>query len=48
MGQLNRMKAQGLQSLWSREALSNIIRKHEKAFANFGKNCDEILSELHI
>ena len=45
---LNRMKAQGAQSPRGRKALSKTIRKHEKAFANFGKNCDEILSELHI
>ena len=44
---LNRMKAQGAQSLRCRKA-SKIIQKHEKAFANFGRNCDEILSELHI
>ena len=34
---LNRMKAQGAQSLRCRKALSKIIRKHEKAFANFEK-----------
>ena len=45
---LNRMKAQGPKSLRCRKALSKIIQKHEKAFANFGRNCDEILSELHI
>ena len=38
---LNRMKAQGAQSLRCRKALSKIIRRHEKAFANFGKKCDE-------
>ena len=45
---LNRMKAKGAQSLRCRKALSKIIRRHEKAFAKFGRNCDEILSELHI
>ena len=45
---LNRMKAEGAQSLGCRKALSKIVRKHEKAFANFGKICHEILSELHI
>ena len=40
---LNRM-----QSFKCEKALSKIIRRHEKAFANFGKNCDEIFSELHI
>ena len=45
---LIRMKAQGPQSLMCRNALSKIIRRHEEAFVNFGKNCDEILSELHI
>ena len=45
---LNRMKAQGAQSLRCRQELSKIIRRHEKAFVNFGKNWDEILSELHI
>ena len=39
---LNRMKAQGAQSLRCRKALSKTIRRHEKAFANFGKNCYEI------
>ena len=34
---LNRMKAQVTQSLRCRKALSKIIRRHEKAFANFGK-----------
>ena len=38
---------QGAQSLRCRKSLSKIIRKHEKAFDNFGKNCDEILSKLH-
>ena len=37
---LNRMKVQGAQS--------KIIQRHEKAFTNFGKICDKILSELHI
>ena len=45
---LNRMKVQWAQSLRCRKALSKIIRRHEKAFANFGRNCDEIISELHI
>ena len=31
------MKAQGAQSLRCRKALSKIIQKHEKAFANFEK-----------
>ena len=43
---LNRMKVQGAQSFTCREALSEIIQGNEKAFANFGKNFDEILSEL--
>ena len=34
---LNRMKAQVTKSLRCRKALSKIIRRHEKAFANFGK-----------
>ena len=42
------MKAQWAQSLRCRKELSKIIRRHEKAFANFGKTWDEILSELHI
>ena len=45
---LNRMKAQVAQSLRCRKALSKIIRSHEKGFADFGRNCDEILSELPI
>ena len=45
---LNRMRAQGVQSLRCRKALSKIIRRHEKAFKSFGRNCDEILSELNI
>ena len=46
---VNRMKAQGAQSLRCRKPLSKNIRKHEKAFLkNFGINCDEILCELHI
>ena len=45
---VNRMKAQVAQSLRCRKSLSKIIRKHEKVFANFGKNCDEVPSELHI
>ena len=45
---LNRIKAEISKSLRCRKALSKTIRKHEKAFANFGRNCDEILSELHI
>ena len=43
----NRMKAQGAQSLTCRKALFKMIRRNEKAFANFGKNCEKILSELH-
>ena len=39
---LNRMKAKGAQSLRCRKALSKIIRRHEKAFVNFGRNCDKI------
>ena len=34
---LNRMKEQGAQFLRCR-----------KTFSNFGRNCDEILSELHV
>ena len=45
---LNTMKAQGPQSLRCRKALSKFIRRHEKAFANFGRYCNEVLSELHI
>ena len=36
------------QSLRWRKALCKIIRRYEKSFVNFGKNYDEILSELHI
>ena len=43
---INRMKAQRAQSRRCRKSLSKIIRTHEKVFANFGKNCDEIPSEL--
>ena len=43
---LKRMKAQDAQSFTCREALSEIIRGNKKAFANFGKKNDEILSEL--
>ena len=39
---LNRMKAQKAKSLRCRKALSKIIRRHEKAFVNFGRNCDKI------
>ena len=45
---LNRLKAQGAKSLRFRKALTTIIQRHEKVFPNFGKGCDEILSELHI
>ena len=45
---LSRMKAQGAQSLRCRKVLSKIIRRHEKMFPNFERNCFEILSELHI
>ena len=45
---LNRMKTQGAQSFRYRKALFKIIRRHEKVFANFGRNCFKILSELHI
>ena len=45
---LNRMKTQGAQSLTYRIALPKIIQGNEKAPANFGKNCDEILPELQI
>ena len=48
MGLLKRMKAQGAQPLRYRKVLSKIIERHEKAFANFGKKFDEILSELHF
>ena len=41
---LNRMKAQGAQSLRCRKTLSKIIRRHEKAFASFGRNSDEVLN----
>ena len=44
----NRIKAQSVQSLGCRKVLSKVIQRHEKAFANFVKNCDEIVSELHI
>ena len=44
---LNRIKTQRAPSLKRIKALSKTIRKHEKAFSNFGKNCAEILSELH-
>ena len=44
----NKIKAQSVQSLGCRKVLSKVIQRHEKAFANFGKNCDEIGSELHI
>ena len=37
---LNRMKAQGHNS--------SGVEKHEKALADFGRNCNEILSKLHI
>ena len=41
-------KENAMKKLWNcLKALSKIIRRHE-AFANFGRNCDEILSELHI
>ena len=42
MGMLNAMKAQGTQYARS------IIQRHKKAFSNFRKICDEMLSELHI
>ena len=45
---LNRIKAQGAQSLTCRKALSKIIRESEKVLANFGKSCDEILPESQI
>ena len=45
---LNRIKAQGAQSFKCRKGLSKIIRRRKKAFENFEKICDEILSELHI
>ena len=45
---LNRMKPQGALSLMCRKALSKIILRYEQVFPNFRRNCDEILSELHI
>ena len=45
---LYRMKAEGAKFHMCRKALSKINQRHEKAFANFGRNCDKILSELHI
>ena len=45
---LYRIKAQGAQSFRYRKPLSKSIQRHEKAFTNFGRNCDEILSELRI
>ena len=45
---LNSTKVQVAQSLRCRKVLSKIIRKHGKEFASFGKNCDEILSEIDI
>ena len=45
---LNRMKAQETQYCRCKKAISKIIQRHEKAFANFEKYCDEILSGLHI
>ena len=45
---LNKMEAQGAQSLRCRKLLSKIIRRHKKAFANFGKKRNEIISEIHI
>ena len=45
---LNRMKAQRAKSLRYRKTLSEIIRRHEKVFENFGTNCFEFLSERHI
>ena len=44
----NRIKAQGAQSLWCRKALCKIIWRHEKAFANIGRNCDEILNSVQM
>ena len=44
---LNRMKAQRTQSLRCRKVLSKIVPRHEKAFANFGRNYDEVLSKLY-
>ena len=45
---VNRMKAQEAKSLRCRKALFKDIPRHEKAFANFGKNWDKIISEFHI
>ena len=45
---LNRTKVQVAQSLRCRKVLSKIIRKHGKRFPSFGKNCDEIHSEIDI
>ena len=43
---LNRIKTQVVQSLRCRKALSKIISRHEKAFANFAKNCNCTLSAV--
>ena len=48
MTYMNKMKAQRAQSLRCRKALSTIIRRHEKVFANSGKYFDDFLSELDI
>ena len=42
------MEAHGAESLRCRKEPSEIIRRHVKAFTNFGKECDEILSEVNI
>ena len=42
------MKAEETQYCRCKKAISKIIQRHEKAFANFEKYCDEILSGLHI
>ena len=34
---LSRMNTQGAHTLSCRKALSNVIQRHEKAFANLGK-----------
>ena len=52
---LNKLDGQVTQSLSCRkgvqksfEKVSKIIRRHQKAVANFKENCDEILFKLHI
>ena len=42
------METHGAQLLRCRKVSSKIIRKHEKAFPNFGKSSDKILSKIDI